>query len=54
MSMETFSSHLVTPKPITRPPARAKTAARQKLAEALVARFGHDETTAATIARARG
>lgn len=40
------------PKPIRRPPARAKTASRQRLAEALAERHLHDEASAAAIARA--
>lgn len=39
-------------RPILRPPTRAKVAARQKLAEALIERFGHDEASAAALARA--
>ena len=40
------------PKPILRPPARAKTASRQRLAEALAERHLHDEASAAAISRA--
>ncbi len=40
------------PKPILHPPARAKTASRQRLAEALAERHLHDEASAAAISRA--
>ncbi|MGH9130066.1 MAG: hypothetical protein ACRDY2_14185 [Acidimicrobiales bacterium] len=40
------------PKPIVRPPSRAKSAARQRLAEALAERHFHDEASATAIARA--
>ncbi len=40
------------PKPIARPPSRAKAAARQRLADALAERHLHDEASAMAIARA--
>ncbi len=40
------------PKPIIRPPSRAKAVARQRLAEALAGRHSHDQASAAAIARA--
>jgi hypothetical protein len=40
------------PKPITRPPSRAKANARQRLAAALTERHLHDEASAMAIARA--
>ena len=40
------------PRPIVRPPSRAKVGARQRLAEALVERHVHDEASAMAIARA--
>lgn len=40
------------PKPIVRPPSRAKSNARQRLAEALAERHVHDEASAMAIARA--
>lgn len=40
------------PKPIVRPPSRAKSTARQRLAEALTERHFHDEASATAIARA--
>ncbi len=40
------------PKPIVRPPSRAKSTARQRLAEALADRHFHDEASAMAIARA--
>ena len=39
-------------KPIVRPPSRAKAPARQRLAEALIERHGHNEASAMAIARA--
>lgn len=39
-------------KPITRPPSRARSNARQNLATALVERHGHDPASATAIARA--
>ncbi len=39
-------------RPIVRPPSRAKSIARQKLAETLAERFTHDAASAASIARA--
>jgi hypothetical protein len=39
-------------KPITRPPSRARANARKTLADALVAKFGHDAASATAIARA--
>lgn len=40
------------PKPISRPPSRAKSNSRQRLADALVERHTHDAASAAAIARA--
>lgn len=40
------------PKPIVRPPSRAKSTSRQRLAEALAERHVHDEASAMAIARA--
>jgi|GEM_PF-2259822 len=40
------------PRPIVRPPSRAKVTARQRLADALVERHVHDEASAMAIARA--
>ncbi len=37
-------------KPIVRPPSRAKSTARQRLAEGLIERYSHDEASATAIA----
>lgn len=40
------------PKPLVRPPSRAKSNARQRLAESLAQRHTHDEASAMAVARA--